>query len=134
MEEAGMDGSQRNFSIQIFAVLAALALLAGTAAAADVSGTWTASFDSQVGVQNYTYTFKVEGGKLTGTAKSNLGEGTITGGTVNGDDISFLENLDYDGMALQISYKGKISGDEIKFTRTVAEGFDPESLIAKRVK
>jgi hypothetical protein len=114
--------------------IAGLVLLAAAGAfAADVTGTWTASFDTQVGVQNYTYTFKVEGGKLTGTAKSNLGEGAITGGTVNGDDIAFTENLEYQGMPLQITYKGKISGDEIKFTRFVVEGIN-EDLVAKRVK
>jgi hypothetical protein len=115
-------------------MIAALALLAvATAFAADVTGTWTASFDTQVGVQNYTYTFKVDGGKLTGSAKSNLGEGAITNGTVNGDDISFVENLNYQDMPLQITYKGKISGDQIKFTRTVIEGTN-EDLVAKRVK
>ncbi len=118
-----------------FAKSAALVLLVSAVAlAADVSGTWTASFDTQVGQQSYTYTFKVVGEKLTGTAKSNLGEGTITDGTVKGDDIAFTENLNYQGMMLQIPYKGKISGDEIKFTRTVAEGFDPESFVAKRAK
>jgi opacity protein-like surface antigen len=118
------------------AIVAALALLAmATAVAADVTGTWTASFDTQVGVQNYTYTFKVDGGKLTGTAKSSLSESAsaITGGMINGDDISFVENLDYQGMPFQIAYKGKISGDEIKFTRTVTEGIT-EDLVAKRAK
>lgn len=118
------------------AIVAALALLATAAAfAADVTGTWTASFETQVGTQNYTYTFKVDGGKLTGTTKSNLSEtaSAITNGTVNGDDISFTENLNYQGMQFQIPYKGKISGDEIKFTRTVVEG-TPEDLVAKRVK
>ncbi len=122
----------RTGKLSIFAALALL--FSAIAFAADVSGTWTASFDTQVGQQNYTYTFKVEGGKLTGTAKSNLGEGTITNGTVNGDDIAFTENLNYQGMELMIAYKGKISGDEIKFTRMVAEGFDPETLVAKRAK
>jgi opacity protein-like surface antigen len=107
-------------------------VLAAAVAAADVSGTWTASFDTQVGVQNYTYTFKVAGGKLTGTAKSNLGEGTLENGVVNGDDISFVENLNYQGMQLQIPYKGKISGDEIKFTRTIMD--ITEDLVAKRAK
>jgi hypothetical protein len=106
---------------------------AAVAFAADATGTWTASFDTQVGPQNYTYTFKVANGKLTGTAKSNLGEGTIENGTVNGDDITFTENLNYQGMTLQIAYKGKISGDEIKFTRSVIEGVN-EDLVAKRVK
>lgn len=116
------------------AMITALALLAvATAFAADVTGAWTASFDTQVGVQNYTYTFKVDGGKLTGTAKSNLGESAITNGTVNGDDISFVENLNYQDMPFQIAYKGKISGDQIKFTRTVTEGIT-EDLVAKRVK
>jgi opacity protein-like surface antigen len=121
----------RNRNIAIVAGLALLAM--ATAFAADVAGTWTASFDTQVGVQNYTYTFKVDGGKLTGTAKSNLGEGAITNGIVNGDDISFVENLNYQDMPFQIAYKGKISGDEIKFTRTVTEGIT-EDLVAKRVK
>lgn len=114
-------------------LLVAAVLVSAAAFAADVSGTWTASFDTQVGPQMYTYTFKVEGNKLTGTAKSNLGEGTISNGTVNGDDISFTENLNYQGMDLQISYKGKISGDEIKFTRVVIEGVN-EELVAKRTK
>lgn len=117
-----------------FLVSAFLAMSMATAAlAADISGNWTASFDTQVGNQTYTYTFKVEGNKLTGSAKSNLGEATITNGTVNGDDVAFTENLNYQGMELQIQYKGKISGDEIKFTRTVIEGTN-EDLVAKRVK
>jgi hypothetical protein len=101
--------------------------------AADVSGTWTAAIDTQVGVQNYTYTFKVEGEKLTGKTKSQFGESDITEGIVKGDDISFVENLVYEGMPLRITYKGKISGDEIKFTRNVAEIAD-ETFTAKRSK
>ncbi len=110
-------------------------MMAATALAADVTGTWTASFDTQVGKQNYTYTFKVDGNKLTGKAKSELAmtETEITEGMVNGDDISFVENLNYQGMPLKIVYKGKIAGDEIKFTRTIADMF-MEELVAKRAK
>jgi len=112
-----------------------LAAMAAAALAADVTGTWTASFDTQVGKQNYTYTFKVSGNKLTGKAKSELAntETEITEGTVNGDDISFVENLNYQDMPLKIVYKGKIAGDEIKFTRTILDMF-MEELVAKRVK
>jgi hypothetical protein len=48
---------------------------------------------------------------------------------VNGDEISFVENLNFQGMPLRIEYKGKLTGDEIKFTRKVAE-----ELVAKRAK
>ncbi len=113
-------------------LIAAIALTVAPATGADISGTWTASFDTQLGTQTYTYSFKVEGNKLTGTAKSNLAEGTLEG-TVNGDEVAFVENLNYEGMPLQIQYRGKISGDEIKFTRTVVEGIT-EDLVAKRKK
>jgi hypothetical protein len=111
-----------------------MVLLAGAlAVAADFGGTWTAAIDTQVGVQNYTYTFKVEGEKLTGKAKSQFGETDITEGAVKGDDISFVENLNYEGMPLKITYKGKLAGDEIKFTRNVADIAD-EPFVAKRSK
>ena len=103
--------------------------------AADFNGAWTAAIESQVGVQNYTFTFKIEGEKLTGKAKSAFAnaETEITEGVVKGDDISFVENLVYEGMPLRITYKGTISGDEIKFTRNVAEIAD-EPFVAKRAK
>src|SRR6478735_6811988 len=96
-------------------ILATLILVAvcAIAVAADFNGTWTAAIDTQVGVQTYTYTFTVTGEKLTGKTKSQYGESEITEGVVKGDDISFVENLTYEGMPLRITYKGKISGDEI---------------------
>ena len=103
--------------------------------AADFNGTWTAAIETQVGVQNYTFTFKVEGEKLTGKAKSAFANADtdITEGVVKGDDITFVENLVYEGMPLRITYKGKISGDEIKFTRNLAD-FGDEPFVAKRAK
>ena len=119
----------RRFLFSILMILVAAAI----AFAADFAGTWTAAIDTQVGVQNYTYTFQVEGEKLTGKAKSQFGESDITEGVVKGDDISFVENLNYEGMPLKITYKGKIAGDEIKFTRNVADIAD-EPFVAKRSK
>ncbi len=115
--------------LSIFLVLA----MGAVALAADFNGTWTAAIETQIGVQNYTYTFKVEGEKLTGKTKSQYGESDITEGVVKGDEISFVENLIYEGMPLRITYKGKISGDEINFTRNVAELAD-EPFVAKRSK
>jgi hypothetical protein len=107
--------------------------LAISTRAADISGQWTATFNTQVGEQHYVYTFKVDGEKLTGTAKSDNGTSEIQNGTVKGDDVSFVENLDYQGQKLTITYTGKVSGDEIHFTRDVA-GFAKEELVAKRMK
>ena len=120
--------------LRIATVLSVLLLaLAVPALAADISGQWTATFNTQVGEQHYVFTFKVDGEKLTGTAKSDNGNVAIENGTVKGDDVSFVENLDYQGQKLVITYTGKVSGDEIKFTRDVG-GFGKEELVAKRVK
>ena len=101
--------------------------------AADITGTWTASFDTQIGPQNYVFTFKVEGNKLTGHVKGTYSDVDIQEGTISGDDITFVENMTYEGMALRIVYKGKISGDEIKLTRTILDMFTEEA-VAKRAK
>ena len=113
-----------------------LAIVMVTAALAeDATGIWTASFETQVGVQKYTYTFKVAGNKLTGKAKSELAmtETDIVEGTVNGDDISFVENLNFQDMPLRIVYKGKLAGDQLKLTRTILDMFTEEA-VAMRVK
>jgi len=41
--------------------------------------------------------------------------------------------LDFQGNAIPIRYSGKVSGDEIKFTRKVGD-FATEEFVAKRVK
>jgi hypothetical protein len=111
----------------------ALAVLLLVPALADVTGKWAAAIDTQIGVQNYTYDFKVDGDKLTGRAKSQFGDTAITEGTVKGDEISFVENLDFQGQPLRITYKGKVSGEEIKFTRQVGD-VATEEFVATRAK
>ena len=110
-----------------------MAGLAASALAAAIDGLWAATFDTQIGEQHYTYTFKADGEKLTGTAKNDRGSTEITAVTIKGDDVSFTENLDFNGNPLVITYTGKISGDEIKFTRKVGD-FATEEVVAKRVK
>jgi hypothetical protein len=117
-------------------VVTALVLgLAGAAMAGDVAGTWTAEFDTQIGVQKYVYVFEVDGETLTGTATGErMGETVevkITDGKVVGDKVTFTEMLDFQGQELPITYEGTIDGDTIEFTRNVAE-FATEEIVAKR--
>ena len=57
---------QKISALALAFVLLPLAVLA--ADATNISGTWTASFDTQIGKQDYTYTFVVKGSQLTGRA------------------------------------------------------------------
>jgi hypothetical protein len=121
----------------ILLLVSALFIFALSVKAADLTGKWTAEFDTQVGVQKYTFEFKVEGEKLTGKAfferMGQKGEADLLEGKIKGDDVFFVEKLSFEGNEIRIEYKGKVTGDEIKFTRTVGE-FATEEFVAKRLK
>lgn len=118
--------------------LAALALaFVGTSSAQDnVTGKWQGQFDSQIGVQKYTYDFKADGTNLTGSASGITDNGTnnstITEGVVSTNGISFVEPLKFGDNDIRIEYTGKVSGDEIKLHRKVGD-FAEEDLVVKRV-
>lgn len=125
-------------TLRIAAAAAVLVLAASTGVlAADVTGRWTTEFDSPVGVQKYTYDLKANGETLTGTAAfERMGEkGTVElkEGKVQGDKVTFVEMLDFQGNSIRIEYTGTIVGDEIKFSRKVGD-FGTEEFVAKRVK
>lgn len=105
--------------------------------AADIAGTWTSEFDSQIGPQKYIYTFKVDDGKTTGKAaydhQMGKGENDLTDLKIDKDNISFIETVHANDMDLRISYLGIISGDEIKLTRVVGD-YGTEQIVAKRLK
>lgn len=115
-----------------WSLISALALAALPAFAQNVAGKWAASFDTQVGAQNYTFDFAVSDGKLTGTVEGNLtGKSDIAEGKVEGNKITFVENGNYQGMPLRIVYTGTVeSAQEIKFSRNVADA-GMEEFVAK---
>ncbi len=114
------------------AILTTLLLLSTQLFAADAAGVWKATFDTQVGQQNYTYTLMVDGSTVTGTISSSNGEVPVVDGTTDGTTISFIENLTYQGMTLVVKYTGTFTSDnEISFTRDVG-GFATEPLTATR--
>ena len=101
-------------------LIGAVVLLAISAAyAADIAGKWVAEMPGRGGgTTQTTFTFKVEGAKLTGTMQGAQGDPMeITEGKVDGDNISFVVVRNMGGNEIKMTYKGKVSGDEFKFTR-----------------
>ena len=116
----------RNSAIWLSAILAIL--LSVAAVAADISGRWKAEFSTPDGTQRVnTFSFKVDGGKLTGTVAGTQDETPIQNAKINGDEISFTAERPF-GM---FTYSGKVSGNEIKFKVT----FNDQSfeMTAKRL-
>src|SRR4051794_16287876 len=111
------------------------AILSLCAFAADVTGTWKAEFDTQRGLQKYTFTFKQDGANLTGRASIETGgqkrEAEFKEGKVEGETVVFVEPLKIRENELRITFTGSISGNEIKFIRQVGD-FGKSEATAKR--
>jgi len=107
------------------------------ALAAGISGKWTTTIKTPIGDMNYIFDFRVEGEKLTGKAVMSMGgessESVLSDGSVKGDEISFVETLKVQGQELKCEYKGKISGDEIRGSRSVGS-YGSEEFVASRAK
>lgn len=102
---------------------------------ADITGTWKSEFDTQIGVQKYTFKFEKADDGIKGKAISDIGgqitEVVLTEVKLDSNHVSFVENLPFQEMELVISYEGTVSGNEMKLTRNVGD-FASEELTAKR--
>jgi enterochelin esterase-like enzyme len=123
--------------VNIATALATVAVAPVSNPATDISGTWKSEFDSQIGRQSYTFTFKQDGAKLSGNASSEIGdrkrEAELKDGKIEAGTISFVEILSFQGNEIPITYTGKLSpnGNEINFVREVGE-FAREEIVARR--
>jgi hypothetical protein len=127
----------KNFS-KILGLAAVALAVAGVARAEDgFAGRWKGQFDSQIGLQKYTFDLKVDGTNVTGKAIGEREMGTneviLTEGSVGTNGITFVEPLKFDDNELRIVYTGKLAGDEIKFHRKVGDVAE-EDFTVTRVK
>jgi hypothetical protein len=105
--------------------------MAGLCLAADVDGKWSGTLSMQGGDFPVSFTFKADGATLTGATTGPDGtEIKISDGKVDGNRISFAVNFDVGGMPLTITYKGVVSGQEIKLTMDIL-GMPAEVTVKK---
>ncbi|MEO5914771.1 MAG: alpha/beta hydrolase-fold protein [Luteolibacter sp.] len=103
----------------------ALGLFAMLAHSAEIAGPWHAEFEGRRGPQKIQFEFKTEGGKLTGKTISQFGgnsrEAEIQDGKVEGESLSFVQVVNFQGNEMRIEYTGKVGEDGIAFTRKVGD-------------
>jgi hypothetical protein len=98
-------------------ILILMALSAIAAFAADITGTWKATAEGPNGTMERTFVFKQDGTKLTGeTTSQMMGKSAIADGKVEGDTVTFTITVNFQDNEMKLNYKGKVNGDEIKFT------------------
>src|SRR3569833_1934562 len=89
--------------------------------AAAIDGKWTATYETQGNSITTTWDIKSDGNKLTGKASSSFGDRDITDGKIEGNTVTWTENIAAGGAAIKVVCKGTLIGDEIKLTLTVGE-------------
>jgi hypothetical protein len=97
----------------VFAVMMAASLCAG-----DVGGKWIGDVNTPDGQTiSLTFTFKLDGEKVTGTVTGPQGDIQIADGKMDGETLSFGFDVDAGGQQLSFKCTGKLAAeDQLKIT------------------
>jgi opacity protein-like surface antigen len=103
-------------------VILILVILSAAAMAADITGSWAGTMSIGDNKFTLTYSFKQDGGTLTGSVVTPSGDALpLSEGKVDGDKISFAVKTEMNGAAVKFVSSGTIKDEEITIT-TKAEG------------
>ncbi len=107
-----------------------LGVLTSLLVAADISGKWSGK--SEEGPE-WVFSFKSDGGKLTGTMQGADGkERPINDGKLEGDVLSFSVDSEWQGTAIKLVMKGKVSGEKINLRVDTDDGAWGTDLVLTR--
>ncbi len=113
-----------------------MAACLAAAQAADIGGRWTA--ETLLGPSGSetrlptTFTFKVDGEKVTGTVHTPRGDFEILDGKIDGDSIKFSALVSVGSNRLKLLYDGRITADGIDFLSKFEGGDRSDHFLATR--
>jgi hypothetical protein len=111
-------------SVMLLVVMTSLLL------AADVNGKWSGK--SEEGPE-WVFNFNADGAKLTGTMVGADGkERPINEGKLEGDNLSFSVNSEWQGTAIKLVMKGKVAGEKINLRVDTDDGAWGTDLVLAR--
>jgi hypothetical protein len=110
------------FPMRALLLLIGLILAGPLTFAQSAGGVWEGEYWFMNRLEKATFTFKVDGDKLTGQVSSYLGDRKIgdfeiVDGKIESDRISFETPVNFGPSVKAIEYSGTVSGNEIAFMR-----------------
>jgi hypothetical protein len=99
-------------------LMALMTAICCIALAADIDGKWTVEVQGRGGTQTQTLTLMAVGSNLTGSLDAGRsGAVEISGGTIDGSNVSFKIIREFNGNQVTREYKGTLSGtSELRLT------------------
>jgi hypothetical protein len=96
---------KRVYKVSLLFMVLGMVAAAGSAQAADLSGTWGLEVETPNGTGTPTFVLKQDGAKLSGNYQGAFGEAPVTG-FVEGDDFE----MTYTMSDTKVVYKGRSDG------------------------
>jgi hypothetical protein len=122
----------------VLAVAVLSTMCAALALGADISGSWTGAMSMGDNQFSLTYTFKVDGDKLTGTIQTPQGDSLpLIDGKITGDKMTFAVTTHMDNGPVKFLGVGTVkSADAILMSTKTEDGteFGGGPITLKRVK
>ncbi len=91
----------------------ATVLMVVVATQTDVTGAWEMTFDTDQGATSATLTLQQEGESFSGSLGSDQGTFEFEGGTITGDKLVWVIEVDAGGAFIEIAMDGTVDGDEM---------------------
>jgi hypothetical protein len=108
----------KRIAVSFFVLVAALLSIAQVNSFArpqsSVVGTWDVTIESPQGKRDAMLVIKQDGGKLTGSMKSQAGERPLDSITLKGNEVTFAMTRNVQGQDMVFTYKGKVEKDSMK--------------------
>ena len=123
--------TMRNRLTVILGIVAAVFTVA-VAAQTDVTGKWDMTFDTDQGSTSATLTLQQDGESFSGSLASDQGTFEFEGGTITGDKLAWVIEIDAGGQFIEISMDGTVDGDELMGTAEFG-GYGGGDWTAKRM-
>jgi opacity protein-like surface antigen len=122
---------KRNILRSTLILIVLLVIMATAALAADITGSWSGTMSMGDNQFSLTYSFKQEGGTLTGSVVTPHGDALpLSEGKVEGDKLSFAVKMEMDGGTVKFVSSGTIKDEEITITTKAEGGHDfPETTM-----
>jgi hypothetical protein len=100
----------------VMALIGTVMAVTGVSAQADVSGRWTVTFNTDQGSNSATMTLQQEGEALSGSVAGDQGTVEFDGGTVSGNKLAWVIEIDAGGQFFEIAMDGTVDGDTMAGT------------------
>jgi len=79
-----------------------------------IEGVWNVKMSTPMGEQTVELTLIADGDTLSGSMSSPMGRAEFSGGSISGNDLTWITNISAMGTEIAVNCTATVDGDQIK--------------------